>query len=118
MSMSMHAMTAIFSMDPTRKAQLIEGLEPSVIRTVRELPGFVTGFWSWDHAASVSYGFIVFDTEEHARALEAHLRENAEDLARQGTRLERAAVGEVIGAASGNRASAVDDAALWNRLGR
>ena len=116
--MSKHALTAVFSMDPTKKAQLIEQLEPVVIAMVRELPGFVTGFWTWDHATSVTYGFVVFETEAHARALETHLKSNAEDFADKGTRLERAAVGEVIGAASGSAANRVDDADLWKRFGR
>lgn len=98
--MSKHALTAVFSMDPTKKAQLIEQLEPVVISMVRKLPGFVTGFWSWDHATNVTYSFVVFETEAHARSLETHLKSNAEDLAAKGTRLERAAVGEVIGTAS------------------
>jgi hypothetical protein len=114
----MYGMTAIFSMDPTKKAQLIEGLEPNVIRTVRELPGFVTGFWTWDHATNVTYGLVIFDTEAHARALETFLKTNAEQLAERGTRLERAAVAEVIGAASGNAANKVDNADLWKRFAR
>ena len=116
--MSKHALTAVFSMDPTKKALLIEQLEPVVISMVRELPGFVTGYWSWDHATNVTYGFVVFDTEVQARALETHLKTNAERFAERGTRLERAAVGEVIGAASGNAANKVDDANLWKRFGR
>jgi hypothetical protein len=116
--MTMYGMTAIFSMDPTKKAQLIEGLEPHVIRMVRELPGFVTGFWSWDHATNVSYGLVVFDTEANARALETHLKTNAEQLAEKGTRLERAAVGEIIGAASGNGAHKIDNTDLWKRIVR
>lgn len=116
--MSKYALTAVFSMDPTKKALLIEQLEPVVISMVRQLPGFLTGFWTWDHATNVTYGFIVFETEADARALETYLKSNAEDLAQKGTRLERAAVGEVIGAASGNAAKKVDDADLWKRLGR
>ena len=99
--MSNHAVTTIFSMDPARKAQLIEGLEPVVIKMVRALPGFVTGYWTWDHATNVTYGFIAFDTEANARALETYLKANAEQIAKDGCRLERAAVGEVIGTASG-----------------
>jgi hypothetical protein len=96
----MHALTAIFSMDPTRKAELIGELEPRVIQFVRGLSGFVTGYWSWDHRTNVTYSFVAFDTEEHARALETFLKTNAELLAEDGTRLERAAVGEVVGVAS------------------
>jgi hypothetical protein len=114
--MSNHALTAIFSMDPTKKAQLIDQLEPVVISMVRERPGFVTGFWTWDHATNVTYGFIVFETEAHARELETFLKNNSDDLAQGGTRLERAAVGEVIGAASGNASNKVDNAALWKRF--
>ena len=114
--MSNHALSAIFSMDPARKTQLLEGLEPGVIKMVRELPGFVTGFWSWDHATNVTYGFVVFDTDAHARALETYLKTNADEIAKKGSRLERVAVAEVIGAASGNAANKIDDADLWKRI--
>jgi hypothetical protein len=85
---------------------------------VRTLPGFVAGFWTWDHATNVTYGFVVFDTDAQARTLETYLRSNAEELAEKGTRLERAAVGEVIGAASGAASNKVDNTELWQRLGR
>ena len=65
-----------------QKAQLIAGLEPVVIRMVREMPGYLTGFWSWDHTTNMSYGTIVFETEANARALENFLKEQAESLAR------------------------------------
>ena len=97
--MAKHAVTAIFSMDPAKKAALIAQLEPVVISMVRALPGFESGTWTWDHATNVTYGFVVFDTDANARALETYLKTNAEKLASGGTRLERAAVGEVIGSA-------------------
>jgi hypothetical protein len=97
--MSSYALTTVFSMDPNRKAQLIDGLEPKVIAMVEKLPGFTKGYWTWDHTTNVTYGFVVFDTEANARALESYLRSNADDIANDGARLERAAVGEVIGTA-------------------
>ena len=114
--MSMHALTTVFSMDPTKKAQLIEGLEPGVIRQVREMPGYVVGFWSWDHATNVTYGFVVFDSDANARALETYLKSNTDMLASKGTRLERAAVAEVIGCAAGNAKHKADNADLWKRI--
>src|SRR5688572_8435287 len=114
----MHALSTIFSMDPAKKAQLIEGLDPVVITQVRAMPGFVTGFWTWDHATNVTYGMVIFDTDKNARSLETFLRDNADRLAEGGTRLERAAVAEVIGAASGDAQHKVDGAALWQRFGR
>jgi hypothetical protein len=113
----MHAMTAIFSMDPTKKAQLIQELEPTIIRRVREMPGYVTGFWSWDHATNVTYSFIVFEREEQARALESYIKGDNEKNGVAGTRLERAVVAEIVGAASGNAAKKADGATLWARLG-
>ena len=97
--MSRYALVTIFSMDPTKKAQLIESLEPVVIKMVRGLPGFEDGYWSWDHATNVTYGFVIFDTEANARALETYLKTNAEQMATKGTRLERATVAEIIGEA-------------------
>jgi hypothetical protein len=112
----MYAVTAICTMDSTKKAKLIEGLEPQVIATTREMPGFVTGFWSWDHNTDVSYGFIVFDTIEHARALETFLRGSGDKFAEVGVRLERAAVGELIGSAAGPVKHGLRGQAIFDRL--
>jgi hypothetical protein len=116
MSTSRFAVSAMFSMDASKKAQLMEGLEPVVISMVRQLPGFVSGFWSWDHATNVTYAFIAFDTEADARALETHLKTNADGHAAQGARLERAAVGEIVGAVSGSATQKRDGADLWKLL--
>lgn len=113
----MHAVTAIFSMDPSRKAQLIEELDPTIIKMVREMPGYVAGFWSWDHATNVAYSFTIFEHEEQARALESTVRGMAENNAVPGTRLERIATAEIVGAASGNAARKIDGAKLWARFG-
>src|SRR5271165_577223 len=61
--LTMHAMTGLFTMDPTHKTQLIEGL-PNLIAGVREMPGYVVGFWTWDHATNVSTVLVVFEREE------------------------------------------------------
>jgi len=113
----MHAVTAIFSMDPSRKAQLIEELEPTIITMIREMPGYVVGFWSWDHATNVTYAFTIFEREEQARALESRVRGMAENNAVPGTRPERIATAEIFGAASGNAARKIDGASLWARFG-
>jgi hypothetical protein len=113
----MHAVAAIFSMDPSRKAQLIEELDPTIITMVRELPGYVAGFWSWDHATNVSYAFMIFEHEEQARVLESTVRGMAEKNAVPGTRIERVATAEIVGAASGNAARKMDGAKLWARFG-
>ena len=112
----MHAMTGLFSMDPAYKTQLIEGL-PDVITMVREMPGYVVGFWTWDHATNVSSILVVFEREEQARGLEAFVKSNDEKKAFPGTRLERGSTSEIVGAASGNAASKTDGANLWARLG-
>jgi hypothetical protein len=112
----MHAMTGLFSMDPAHKTQLIEGL-PSLINMIREMPGYVVGFWTWDHATNVSSVLVVFEREEQARGLEAVVKSNDEKKAFPGTRLERASTSEIVGAASGNAARKTDGANLWARLG-
>jgi hypothetical protein len=112
----MHAMTGLFTMDPAHKTQLIEGL-PNLIDQVRETPGYVVGFWTWDHATNVSSILVVYEREEQARAMEAFVRTNDEKKAFPGTRLERASTSEIVGAASGNAAKKTDGANLWARLG-
>jgi hypothetical protein len=112
----MHAMTGLFSMDPAHKTQLIEGL-PNLINMIREMPGYVVGFWTWDHATNVSSVLVIFEREEQARGLEGFVKSNDEKKAFPGTRLERASTSEIVGAASGNAARKTDGANLWARLG-
>ena len=109
----MHATIIVSSMDSSKKAQLIEELGPKVIPMVREMPGYISGFWSWDHATNVTYAFILFEREDQARALESAVK--ADPI--PGARLERVVTAEVVGAASGNAARKVDGANLWARLG-
>jgi hypothetical protein len=110
----MHALTAMFSMDPTRKTQLIEEL-PTVIKMVREMPGYVAGFWTWD-ATNIATTFVVFEREEHARGLETFMRAHDEKKTFPGTRLERASTAKIVGAASGSAARKAVGANLWARL--
>ena len=114
--LTMHAMTGLFTMDPTHKTRLIEGL-PDLIAGVREMPGYVVGFWTWDHATNVSTVLVVFEREEQARGMEAFVRTNDEKKAFPGTRVERVSTCEIVGAASGNAAKKTDGANLWARLG-
>jgi hypothetical protein len=109
-------MTGLFTMDPAHKTLLIEGL-PNLIAMVRETPGYLVGFWTWDHASNVSSVLIIFEREEQARAMEAFVRTNDEKKAFPGTRLERASTSEIVGAASGNATKKTDGANLWARLG-
>jgi hypothetical protein len=109
----MHATIIISSMDPTKKAQLIEQLGVDIIPMVREMPGYVTGFWSWDNTTHVAYALVTFEREDQARALEAFAKSN--DL--PGVRLERVVTAELVAAASGNTARKVDGANLWAKLG-
>jgi hypothetical protein len=57
--------------------------------------------------------------EELARRAEARgfIKGDNEKNVVAGTRLERAVVAEIMGAASGNAAKKADGAALWARLG-
>ena len=111
----MHAMTGLFSMDPAHKTQLIEGL-PNLINQVRETPGYVVGFWTWDHATNFSTVLVVFERQEQARELEKFIRDNDEKKTFPGTRVERVGVAEIVGAAAGNSAKKTDGANLWARL--
>lgn len=113
----MYAMIAIFSMDPAMKEQQMAHLHGAIVPMVRKMPGFVAGFWSYDHAANVSYGYIVLENEEAAKRLMAGVRASADDnAAAHGVRFERAAVAEIVAAASGTPEKGVSGSGFFKRL--
>lgn len=64
----MQAVVAVFKMDRALFAVQQRGLKERIVPFVKSQPGFVAGYWSYDHAAAKSYSFILLDTEDAARA--------------------------------------------------
>ena len=72
----MHGFISTVDIDAARADEALELLREFTIPTAKSQPGFVRGVWLRDDDGSGGRGFVLFDTQEHARA--------AADLARQG----------------------------------
>lgn len=59
--------------DPERGADQDRELHDVIVPAVRELPGFVAGFWTRDPESGRDHTTIVFDDEGAARAFKAAL---------------------------------------------
>ncbi len=93
----MHGVLAIWRMDPTRRAEQVEGLHAMIIPMVRRQPGFLAGYWTRDTASNRSYSLVLFDTEEHARAFKAIPEGDSERARAVGIELELITVVDVEG---------------------
>lgn len=63
----MYAVVAVFTMDRERDEENRRALKEEVIPITRQVPGFVSGYWTNDLAGPTSYVLTVWDTEEQAR---------------------------------------------------
>ncbi len=72
----MHAVIGGFSMDPAKVALQRQELHQLIIPMVKELPGFVNGYWSYQPGDAKSYSYIVFETEAQAQRLLEVVRAN------------------------------------------
>src|SRR4051794_37780652 len=95
MTESMHAVLATFGMDLSRESEQREALLSFIVPGVQSAPGFVSGHWTLDRAASESVAFVTFDSEETAQAFAGSVRGNAEHQQALGITLLSARVVEV-----------------------
>ena len=65
----MYALVSLCQLDETRPAESRARLERGVVLFVRQSPGFVGGFWTYERATGKSIGFALFDSVDHARDL-------------------------------------------------
>jgi hypothetical protein len=75
--------------------KLSDNPDPTVLRErvvpqVKELPGFVAGYWTRD--GSTGRSMVVFDSEEHARAAS----DKVPAMVPTGTQIEVNSVAEVV----------------------
>lgn len=92
----MHAIVGRWKMDRSRTAEQRDGLQRMVIPQVSQAPGFVRGAWTQDVSSDLNHSFVVFDTEETARAFVASVRAQADRQASVGIELVDMTVAEVI----------------------
>jgi quinol monooxygenase YgiN len=71
-----YAVAGRWTLDPSKADQQAEGLA-GIVAGVRQLPGFVRGFWSRDVAdSSANLTWIVFDTREQAESFRRSVEQN------------------------------------------
>ncbi len=64
----MYAVVGIFTMDRSRDEEHRRAVQEQLIPITRQVPGFVSGYWTSDPASPKSYVLTLWDTEEQARA--------------------------------------------------
>ncbi len=98
MAQPTHATLATFTMDPSREEEQRFVLDHVIVPGVTASPGFVSGHWTFDRAASQSLVLLTFESAEHAEAMVVNVRGNAENQRAAGIELESIRVLEVIAA--------------------
>lgn len=63
----MHAAVITITIDPAQAAAAAGALMSDILPTITGAPGFTNGYWL-EPTDGQGFAFILFDTEEHARA--------------------------------------------------
>lgn len=71
----MYAVIGVWAADPAKADQQDDGLRTEVIPLVKNLPGFVRGFWMGDDDTGRSHTNLIFDSEQHARDFTAFMKD-------------------------------------------
>jgi hypothetical protein len=96
----MHAVIGRFAMDTRHKDEQRKELTERIIPMVRTLPGFISGYWSYDEANGESFSYIVLENEAQAHALIEKVQANVADRGgERGVSVKHIAVAEVWGQA-------------------
>ncbi len=74
-----HATLARFEVDLSREEEQRVALERFIVPGVRSFPGFVSGLWTLDRAASESIVMLTYDSREAAESMAANIRSNSEN---------------------------------------
>ena len=91
----MHALVGVFDMDRALFAQQQQFLKERIVPSVRQTPGFVAGYWSYDHATSKSYSYIVLEDEAAVKRLGEMVRGNTAQSS-HGVKVESLTTVEVL----------------------
>ena len=79
-------------MSPEQRRELPERIVPAV----RQQPGFIAGYWTYDRVNKKSHGLFLFESEEAARGLKAFIEQDAQRGAELGIHLNELVVTEVL----------------------
>ncbi len=97
---SKFASIGTFKLDPAHREAQRAALEARIAPIVRQMRGFVTGFWCEDEAKGLSHHYVVFEDETGVRALHEQIERSSDDARRHGVTLESLTTMPVITVAS------------------
>lgn len=92
----MYALVSLWQLDDARYEEQQAGLRERIIPFVRQSPGFVEGYWTYNRSNGKSAGFTVLDTAEHAHDLKNAVESQAEDQHDAGVQLELIWIQEIM----------------------
>ena len=92
----MQAILAVFDMDRALFAVQQRSLKERIVPFVKSQPGFVAGYWSYDHTTAKSYSFIVLESQEAATRFAEAVRAHNAQPNDAGVRLESITPVEVV----------------------
>jgi hypothetical protein len=83
-------------MDADRTAEQRRVLQERIVPSARQVPGFVSGYWTSAAEGGRSYSFILFDSEEAARGFKKTVESNTENQVRVGIGRNELMVVEIV----------------------
>jgi hypothetical protein len=91
----MHAVVAVFSRTEKRLEDQ-HVLRERIVPGVRQSPGFVAGYRTYDYLTGRSHNMLVFETENAAQNMLASVEQNSRGQAEAGLQLDMISVTEVL----------------------
>ncbi len=92
----MYAVVGIWHRDESQSEEQLRVLREQIVPSVRQSPGFVSGYWTHDPSSGKDYTVIVFEREDAARSFKAVVEGNSQGQAERGIALESLSVAEVL----------------------
>lgn len=92
----MYAVVGSWTMDADRTAEQRRVLQERIVPSARQVPGFVSGYWTSAAEGGRSYSFILFDSEEAARGFKKTVESNTENQVRVGIGRNELMVVEIV----------------------
>lgn len=92
----MYALVSLWQLDESRHEEQQRTLRERIFPGVRQLPGFVEGYWTYNHNNGKSAGFAVFDTADRAHEQKNAIECQAEEQKQAGVQFELVWVQEII----------------------
>ena len=96
----MYALVSVWSMAQGRLDEQLRELHDKVVPRVKNLPGFVAGYWNRDPVTGKAHGLAVFEDEADARHLKEFIEGDTKRSAEFGMTYDSLAVVEVVASAT------------------